>query len=152
MERIHHFYEMTIDATIEVLLISNQQKPKCYMHKQRKSARCFLRTHRRNWGLTQRELASLIGTVSSMQVSRYENSKRAPKIEVALACQAIFGVPPSTMFPDAYALAEEEVMRNMYRMDQALKNTTSLLGLRKRELFALALERAVRKPKSFFEV
>jgi len=102
---------------------------------------------RRNWGLTQRELAWIIGTVSSMQVSRYENSKRAPKVEVALACQAIFGVPPSTMFPDAYTIAEEEVMRNMYRMDEALKNTTSPSGMRKRELFSLALARAVRKPR-----
>jgi transcriptional regulator with XRE-family HTH domain len=118
------------------------------MHTKKEKRRCYLRTLRRNWGLTQRELATLIGTVRPNQVSNYENSKRAPKIEVALACQVIFGVPPSTMFPNAYALAEEEVMRNMYRMDQALENTTSIQGMRKRELFALALERAVRKPKS----
>lgn len=80
-----------------------------------------------------------------MQVSHYENSKRAPKVEVALACQAIFGVPPSTMFPDAYTIAEEEVMRNMCRMDEALKNTISPVGIRKRELFSLALSRATRK-------
>ncbi len=116
------------------------------MQKQILRNRCYLRTLRRNWSLTQKELAWIIGTVSSMQVSRYENSKRAPKVEVALACQAIFGVPPSTMFPDAYTLAEEEVMRNMYRMDEALKNTTSPSGIRKRELFSLALARAVRKP------
>lgn len=122
------------------------------MHKKGKSALCYLRTHRRNWGLTQRELAELIGTVSSTQMSRYENSKRAPKIEVALACQVIFGVPPSTMFSDAYALAEEEVMRNMHRMDQALSNTTSLSGLRKRELCALALKRAVHQPRLLKEV
>ncbi len=114
------------------------------MHKKSNSVLCYLRMHRRNWGLTQKELAGLVGTVSSVQISRYENSKRAPKIEVALACQSIFGVPPSIMFPDAYALVEEEVMRNMYQMDQALSNTTSLSGFRKRELFALALKRAVR--------
>ncbi|CAH1903570.1 Helix-turn-helix protein [Candidatus Nitrotoga sp. HW29] len=117
------------------------------MHKKSNSTLCYLRMHRRNWGLTQKELAGLVGTVSSVQISRYENSKRAPKIEVALACQSIFGVPPSIMFPDAYALVEEEVMRNMYQMDQALSNTTSLSGFRKRELFALALKRAVRSPR-----
>ena len=108
-----------------------------------KPALCYLRTHRRNWGLTQKELAKLVGTASSVQISRYENGKRAPRIEVALACQVIFGVPPSIMFPDTYALAEEEVMRNMYRMDQALENTTSLSGLRKRDLFTIALKRAI---------
>jgi|CXWL01.1.fsa_nt_gi transcriptional regulator with XRE-family HTH domain len=113
---------------------------------------CYLRTHRRNWGLTQKELAKLVGTASSVQISRYENGKRAPKIEVALACQVIFGVPPSIMFPDAHALVEEEVMRNMYRMDQALSNTTSLAGIRKRELFNFALKRALSTSRSQKEV
>ena len=108
-----------------------------------KNGLCYLRTYRRNWGLTQKDLAELVGIASPVQISRYENSKRAPKIEVALACQVIFGVPPSTMFPDAYALAEDEVMRNMCQIDQRLENTTSLSDLRKRELFGLALERAV---------
>lgn len=108
-----------------------------------KLAWCYLRTYRRNWGLTQKELATLIGTASSVQISRYENSKRAPKLEVALACQVIFGVPPSTMFPNAYALSEEEVMRNMCQMDLALQNTTNLSGLRKRELFSIALRRVL---------
>ena len=122
------------------------------MRIQRRNVLCYLRTHRRNWGLTQRELAGLIGTVSSAQISRYENSKRAPKVEVALACQVIFGVPPSMMFPDAYALVEDEVMRNIYRADLAQNNTTSLSGLRKRELFGLALQRVVRHPRLFKEV
>lgn len=114
------------------------------MQKKKKTAvLCYLRTHRRNWGLTQKELAKLVGTASSVQISRYENGKRAPKLEVALACQVIFGVPPSIMFPDAYALSEEEVMRNMYQMDLALSNTTSLSGIRKRELFSIALKRAL---------
>lgn len=111
---------------------------------------CYLRTHRRKWGLSQKDLARLIGTIGCAQLSRYENSKRAPKVEVALACQVIFGVIPSIMFLDTYASVEEEVMRNMARMDEALENTTSLTGLRKRELFSLALGRAIakyRKPK-----
>ena len=122
------------------------------MQKKCNTGLCYLRMHRRNWGLTQKELARLIGTASSAQISKYENSKRVPKIEVAFACQAIFGVPPSIMFPDAYTLVEEEVMRNMYQMDQVLSNTTSLSGLRKRELFTLALRRAVRHPRSRKEV
>jgi hypothetical protein len=44
------------------------------------------------------------------------------------------------------------VMRNMYRMNEALKNTTSLTGLRKRELFALALGRAIAKHRNEMEL
>ncbi|MGK2957401.1 MAG: hypothetical protein ACSLFB_03160 [Acidimicrobiales bacterium] len=43
-------------------------------------------------------------------------------------------------------------MRNIYRHDQALDNTTSLSELRKRELFGLALQRALRHPRSLKEV
>jgi len=111
----------------------------------KKPTLCYLRTCRRSWGLTQRELADLTGLVTAAHICRLESSKRDPKLRVALACQAIFGVPPSIMFPETYALAEEEVMRNMYRLDQALSNTISLSGLRKRELCALALSRAVGK-------
>lgn len=107
-----------------------------------------MRTCRRSWGLTQQELAELIGSISSAHICRLENSKRDPKLKVAFACQVIFGVPPSTMFPETYALAEEEVMRNMYRMDQALSNITNLTGIRKRELCKLALNRATSKSSS----
>lgn len=122
------------------------------MKKIKKHVLCYLRTHRRLWGLTQKELAALIGTVSSAQISRLEQSKRAPRIECALACQVIFGIPPSAMFPDAYASIEDRVMRNIYRKDLAHKNTTSCSGLRKRELFALALKRAINRPRSSKEV
>ena len=113
---------------------------------------CYLRTHRRVWGLTQRELASLMGFKSREHVSRIENGKRAPTVESALACQVIFGISPSAMFPHVYALVEEKVMRNIYRLHLALKNTTSLSGLRKRELVSLALKRAIGKPNTLERV
>ena len=118
------------------------------MKKAKRNHVCYLRTHRRVWGLTQREMATLTGFKSTTHVSRIENGKRAPTVEVALACQVIFGMPPSAMFPHVYTLVEEKVMRNIYRLHLALKNTTNLTELRKRELFSLALKRAVGKPKT----
>lgn len=109
---------------------------------------CYLRTHRRVWGLTQQELADLMGFKSATHVSRIENGKRAPTMESALACQAIFGIPPSAMFPHAYDLVEERVVRDLYRRHLALCDTTSPSEMRKRELFSLALERAVTSPDS----
>ena len=109
---------------------------------------CYLRTHRRIWGLTQQELASLMGFKSREHVSRIENGKRAPTIESALTCQVLFGIPPSAMFPHAYDLVEEKVVRDVYRRHLALSDTTSPSKLRKRELFSLALERAVTSPNT----
>jgi len=106
---------------------------------------CYLRTHRRVWGLTQPELASLLGLRSASHLSRIEHGKYAPTVEVALACQVIFGIPPSAMFPHVYTLVEEEVVRNIYNFHLALGKTNTLSGLRKQELCELALKRAVTK-------
>ena len=113
-----------------------------------RAPKCYLRTHRRNWGLTQKELSKLIGDIRPETISRIEHSKRDPSLRVALACQAIFGVTPSIMFPNIFALSEEEVIRNMYRMDKALENTTSVSEIRKRELFSMALHRAINRNAS----
>ncbi len=86
-----------------------------------------------------------MGIKSTTHVSRVENGKRNPTVEVALACQAIFGIPPSAMFPQIYTLVEEEVVRNIYNYHLALGNTNTLSGLRKRELCELVLQRAVSK-------
>ena len=109
---------------------------------------CYLRTHRRVWGLTQQELAALMGFQSATHVSRIENGKRVPTVKSALACQVIFGIPPAAMFPHAYDMVEEKVIRDVYRLHLALSDTTTPSGLRKRELLSLALERAISSPNS----
>ena len=119
------------------------------MKKLNRKVLCYLRTHRRVWGLTQPELASLMGFKCASHVSRIENGKCAPTVESALACQVIFGIPPRAMFPHTHALVEEKVMRNIYQQHLALSNTTNLSGLRKRELFSLALKRAIGGPNIF---
>ena len=116
------------------------------MKREKANVLCYLRTHRRVWGLTVKDLASLIGLQSASHMSRIEHSKRAPRIEVALACQVIFGIPPSAMFPHVYTLVEDRVMWNIYQLHSALEKTTSLSGLRKRQLCELALKRATGKP------
>lgn len=112
------------------------------MKKEKRTIPCYLRTHRLVWGLTTKELASLMGFKNATHMSRIENSKRGPKLEVALACQVIFGVPPSAMFPDVYTQVEDRVMWNISQLHLSLQNTTRLAGLRKRELCEIALKRA----------
>ena len=109
----------------------------------RSALRCYLRRHRRAWGLTQQEVASLVGLQSAAHVSRIEHGKRPPSLEAALACQVIFGIPPDAMFPQVYYFVEERTMRHIYKEHQRLEHTTSPLGIRKRELYSLALSRAI---------
>ena len=105
--------------------------------------RCYLRRHRRAWGLTQRELASLVGLKSHAHLSRIEYGKRPPSLEAALACQVIFGIPPDALFPHVYNFVEERTMRNMSKEYQRLEHTTKPTEMRKRELYGLAQSRAI---------
>lgn len=113
---------------------------------------CYLRTHRRVWGLSQRELARLLGLACGAQVSRIESSKRDPALRVALACQTLFGVPPCDMFPHVYAEVEEQVIRDVYELHEGLAHASTPTELRKRELFSLALERAVTRPEGLNDI
>jgi hypothetical protein len=101
------------------------------MKKKKITVLCYLRTHRRVWGLSVKELTSLVGLQSAAHMSR--------------ACQVIFGIPPSAMFPHVYTRVEDRVMWNIHQLHLALENTTSLSAQRKRELFEVALKRATDK-------
>lgn len=58
-----------------------------------------IRTHRKRSGLTQRELARLIGHRTGAKVSRHERGLTIPTLPVALSYEAIFKVPISELFP-----------------------------------------------------
>jgi transcriptional regulator with XRE-family HTH domain len=58
----------------------------------------YLRTHRKQSGLSQEEVAFLLGSEDGSQISRYEKRHRLPPLETALACEAIFGIPVSELF------------------------------------------------------
>ncbi len=58
----------------------------------------YLRTYRKRSGLTQQEVAFLLGCETGAQVSRYEKRHRLPPLETALACEAIFGIPIAELF------------------------------------------------------
>jgi transcriptional regulator with XRE-family HTH domain len=58
----------------------------------------YLRTYRRRTGLTQNEVAFLLGFENRTAVSRYEKRHRLPPLETALACEIILGAPVSELF------------------------------------------------------
>jgi transcriptional regulator with XRE-family HTH domain len=58
-----------------------------------------MRVLRRRFGLTQRELAYLLGYESDTQVSRFENGVRIPHLAEVLVIELLFGVPAITVFP-----------------------------------------------------
>jgi DNA-binding XRE family transcriptional regulator len=64
-----------------------------------KSKNC-LRTFRRKTGLTQREVAFLLGSDDATQVSHHERGTRLPNLSTALAYHLILGPPIEVLFAD----------------------------------------------------
>jgi DNA-binding XRE family transcriptional regulator len=70
----------------------------------------YLRPSRRRWGLTQGELAFLIGYKTGKSISRIEALEQTPTLNAALSCAVIFNTPPVKLFPGALHNAEELVL------------------------------------------
>jgi transcriptional regulator with XRE-family HTH domain len=85
----------------------------------------YLRTFRRRFGLTQRELAFLIGIRSRTAVSRIEQSKRKPSIDALIVCSFIFGASPLELFPTFISELHEIVMERVNELYEELQGDPS---------------------------
>jgi DNA-binding XRE family transcriptional regulator len=107
---------------------------------------CRLRTLRRYWGLSQEELAYLLGlgTENTAQVSRIERELSTPNAETALSCELLFDSRYQDIFPEFFGVVEGELMRRAYELHQALQNDKRPISVRKREFLTACLKRAVK--------
>ena len=94
---------------------------------------CYLRTLRREWGLSQEELASLIPRCRRHRVSRVERGLTAPNAAELLAYTLLFAAAPQKIFPDYVDGIQDAIMRGAGRLDLRLVNDESPSAARKRE-------------------
>ena len=85
----------------------------------------YLRTYRKRSGLTQREVAFLVGCRNGAQVSRYEKRRRLPPLRTALACEAAFGVPVSVLFAGLREVAGQAVGERLLALKSKLETNPS---------------------------
>ena len=103
----------------------------------------YLRTHRRRHGLSQAEVAILLGAVSGTKVSRYENFARMPGALTVFAFEIVFNQPASELFAGSYQavrLAVQGRARRMVKRLNAGPDAQSTKTLRKLELLHAILE------------
>jgi transcriptional regulator with XRE-family HTH domain len=84
----------------------------------------YLRTYRKKAGLSQREVAFLLGCEDGAQVSRYEKRRRLPPLETALACEAIFGIPISELFAGMRRSVGRDIEKRRLALRSALESKT----------------------------
>jgi transcriptional regulator with XRE-family HTH domain len=85
----------------------------------------YLRSFRRRAGLTQDELAFLLGRKSGTHVSRYEQGRRAPSLETLLALEAAFGVPVRSLYRGKFETVDSTVRERAGILLSRLGNDTS---------------------------
>jgi transcriptional regulator with XRE-family HTH domain len=97
----------------------------------------YVRTCRRRSGLSQRELAFLLGCENESKVSRYEHIARVPTLEAALAYEAVFGVPTRKLFAGVYEHTLITVQeRAKVLVERLAQNKSDMQTTRKLELLA----------------
>jgi len=62
----------------------------------------YLRSLRKRAGLSQRELADLLGCLTKATVSRHERAESLPSLLIAFGYEAVFHVPVAELFPGVY--------------------------------------------------
>lgn len=70
----------------------------------------YLRTYRKRMGLTQNELAFLLGAQSGTKIARYEKDNRTPMPETVFALLIIFRRTPRELFPGSYDDIEKTII------------------------------------------
>jgi transcriptional regulator with XRE-family HTH domain len=94
----------------------------------------FVRSYRRKWGLTQVELARLVGLSSRSALSRIERAERVPTTATIIACGIIFGLATCDLFPSLHKEIEEAVQLAATALDRKLAGKSDKVSIRKRAL------------------
>jgi transcriptional regulator with XRE-family HTH domain len=84
----------------------------------------YLRSHRMRSGLTQRELADLMGLIAHHQVSQHERSFAIPSFLAALSYEAVFRVPAAELFPGSFQTISRNIEERLAEMERRLESST----------------------------
>jgi DNA-binding XRE family transcriptional regulator len=85
----------------------------------------YLRSHRRTCGLSQHELAHIVGYLTRFQVARHEDSAAIPALMVAISYEIVFRVPINEMFPGLYRSVEARIEEQLGMLEQKLQESTA---------------------------
>jgi DNA-binding XRE family transcriptional regulator len=97
-----------------------------------------VRFHRRKSGLSQGELAEILGSLGKAGISRHERVVTLPKFLVAVGYEVVFRVPVADLFPGVYETVELGIETRLSMLEQKL-HESSVKG-REAALIARKLE------------
>lgn len=104
----------------------------------------YLRAHRKRLGLSQAEVAFLLGAEGGAKMCRYEKFSRIPTLETALACEVIFKKPASELFAGLYQQVGRKVSKRAARQIKQFSQTEGSQISRKQQ-WLVELAESIRK-------
>ena len=108
----------------------------------------YLRSYRLRWGLSQKELAYLLGWDRPDVISRIEKKQRTPTLTLVMACFILFDAPAAELFPDISAGIEHLVMARVQELYETIQGDPSKRTKKKIELLEDAIARADRRRRA----
>ncbi|WP_445219364.1 helix-turn-helix transcriptional regulator [Bradyrhizobium sp. Pa8] len=105
----------------------------------------YLRSRRLRWGLSQGELAYLLGWPRPDVISRIEKKQRPPTLKLVIACFILFGAPAAELFPDISASIENAVMTRVWEMYEEIQGDPSRKTRAKIQLLEGAIARSEKR-------
>src|SRR5258708_9621849 len=88
----------------------------------------YLKAYRKRSGLSQSEVAYLLGSKNAAQVSRYERRRCMPPLRTALAFQAALDTPLSELYAGTYESVAKEVRSRAQSLSAQLNTRTPQRG------------------------
>ncbi len=101
----------------------------------------YLHTLRKQWGLSQPDLASLLG-VSASAECRFENLSRRPSAELLIGAEVIFGHGAKEVFPAFYHEIERAIVSRAQSHHARLEAKTDAASRDKLRLLSEIMDRA----------
>ncbi len=102
----------------------------------------YLRTHRKRLGLSQRDVAFLLGSKDGAHVCRCERSAQTPNLRTLLAYEILFQTPIRELYDGVRCELEEEIVeRAELLLDQLIRKGGGKRTARKIEALRVLLNR-----------
>ena len=101
----------------------------------------YLHTLRKQWGLSQPELADLLG-VSPSALCKVETLARRPSVNLMLGAAVIFGHSVEEIFPAAYRDIEDAILKRACAEHKRLERQTDPTSIQRLRLLTEIIERS----------
>ena len=113
----------------------------------------YLRTCRKKAGLSQEEASQLVGLKNRLQFARYERYQSEPSLQVALACEQLFGIPTAQLFAGVSTAVAKGTRKRVQAFERTLcRDSATGVSLRLRHKLQWVIECVARLGRVMYAI